>query len=115
MQAGDVDDGGAGRAGVNLVEVETEVRQLLICGGGRGADDAAAAGDEEEHVSHRRAPPSTSSHHGSSLLHSASTLIFFRCLMMCVCLEKGKGRSREFKVRTRYYESKQSLSDRLSG
>lgn len=35
MQAGDVDDGGVGRAGVDLVEVEVEVGQL-------GRDDAPA-------------------------------------------------------------------------
>jgi len=37
VQADDFDDGGVGRAGDDLVEVEVEVVQLLIRGGGRGA------------------------------------------------------------------------------
>jgi hypothetical protein len=36
VQAGDVDDGGVGRAGVDLVEVEVEVGQLLIRGAAAG-------------------------------------------------------------------------------
>jgi hypothetical protein len=37
VQACDFDDGGVGLAGVDLVEVEMEVDQLLIHGGGQGA------------------------------------------------------------------------------
>lgn len=55
MKAGDVDDGGVGRAGVDLVEVEVEMGQLRV--------HDAADDDRQEAEDKERKP---SSGHGVS-------------------------------------------------